>query len=495
MMKKILLILTVLFGLWIPANAAFLTGNVVSEPGEGVTTSYMRTSFSYINIQGLFVMEQYDSGGAVQFVTASDGTVWVNYPISGFPVNNWMVGQMQGDEIIFNLPQAIYVDEGNTFFLAMMQYDNGVYSMTESQTFKLIKDGENWITEETDQEIMLSMVAADGSFAGMGDYDYTYTPFTSEYVEAPQGLETETYSYFSSRGGILLNIGFDGDDVYVQGLLQTDPDSWIKGTRNGDTVKFPSYQYIGIWDFTGFTPHHCYFMAGSKQGDYYVKEDELVFTYNANDKTFTSTGDLVYSFTDNPDNVFYVDVVENPKFTYQDISAVLTPSNPHDITLNNNNVTVIIPQTSTDGLMMDADNLYYRMYVDDELFTFRNDEYIYLDAPAMTELPYTYSEGYDIIVMSEYHDIYIYFTDCDKIGFQSVYFQGNKVNVSDIVYSDGSVVSAATSVCGPEADVNVVATEYFDTTGRLVPSTAKGLLIKRVSKADGTISSEKVIRR
>ncbi len=70
-------------------------------------------------------------------------------------------------------------------------------------------------------------------------------------TEAPEGLETETYSMmgfsYYTFGQVKhdVQVGFDGNDVYVKGLFEQAPDTWVKGVKNGENVTFAQGQYIG----------------------------------------------------------------------------------------------------------------------------------------------------------------------------------------------------------------------------------------------------------
>lgn len=70
-------------------------------------------------------------------------------------------------------------------------------------------------------------------------------------TEAPAGLETETYIYnglsFVDMGSVTYNVqvGFDGNDVYIQGLLRALPQGWIKGVKNGNQMTFAMGQCLG----------------------------------------------------------------------------------------------------------------------------------------------------------------------------------------------------------------------------------------------------------
>ena len=72
-------------------------------------------------------------------------------------------------------------------------------------------------------------------------------------VSPPEGLETTEYpftgrSYYSSAWHDVtstVNVGFDGDDVYIQGLLSLVPNGWVKGKVEDGKLKFANGQYVG----------------------------------------------------------------------------------------------------------------------------------------------------------------------------------------------------------------------------------------------------------
>jgi hypothetical protein len=140
-----------------------------------------------------------------------------------------------------------------------------------------------------------------------GDFKFPAPPLrakeeTTDYPEIvtpPPGLVTEKYLYISFiitsddetgfSGDILrrddheqeLLIGFDGPDIYIQGLSTYFPDAWIKCTLSEDqkSVNIPPSQYLGTRDGEDGTFIDCYFM---------VNYDEThPVNYNKEDGSFT----------------------------------------------------------------------------------------------------------------------------------------------------------------------------------------------------------------
>lgn len=77
-------------------------------------------------------------------------------------------------------------------------------------------------------------------------------------VEAPAGLETETYKCtavsYVDFGNVSydVQVGFDGNDVYVQGLLRSVPEGWVKGVKGNGVVTFAKGQYLGDAEVTDY---------------------------------------------------------------------------------------------------------------------------------------------------------------------------------------------------------------------------------------------------
>jgi len=84
---------------------------------------------------------------------------------------------------------------------------------------------------------------------------------------------------------ISMKVIFDGNDVYIQGFgpFQGVTEAWVKGTREGNKVSFPSGQYLG-YVLMGATPYHMYFNAFGTEGI-----GNIVFTLNEEENVMDNT--------------------------------------------------------------------------------------------------------------------------------------------------------------------------------------------------------------
>ena len=107
-------------------------------------------------------------------------------------------------------------------------------------------------------------------------------------IEAPEGLKTEPY-YFSTQTyngpyyEIVVDVGFDGDDVYIYGMCLDARwgGTWVKGKKNGAIVTFETGQYLG-----SDGDQDCYFFGVSADGEYNI--ENIVMDYDVAKGEFTT---------------------------------------------------------------------------------------------------------------------------------------------------------------------------------------------------------------
>ncbi len=107
-------------------------------------------------------------------------------------------------------------------------------------------------------------------------------------IEAPEGLKTEMY-YFSTQTyngpyyQKVVDVGFDGDDVYIYGMCLDARwgDTWVKGKKNGAIVTFETGQYLG-----SDGDQDCYFFGVNAEGAYNI--EDVVMNYDETKGEFTT---------------------------------------------------------------------------------------------------------------------------------------------------------------------------------------------------------------
>ena len=255
-----------------PATLRRSAADIISEQPEGKLVNYSRSGYAYVSSWfGPYTVEVEGAVGAVVF--GANNKVYFRSIASQAGLDTWIVGTVSGSTITIDLPQTVYDSgEGYCLDVAKMTYEDDWYVRADDQTVTLNYDAVTGrITTpagnlSTGYDIIGLSYDDDLSWAGYGDWGISFEKVTDALVEAPAGLTTESYS-LTAEGytGSLVNVGFDGNDVYVQGIDVNLPDNWVKGTIDGNKVTFKSGQYVGADGVSGF---HQYLMAATAEEKY-----------------------------------------------------------------------------------------------------------------------------------------------------------------------------------------------------------------------------------
>jgi len=200
---------------------------------------------------------------------------------------------------------------------------------------------------------------------------------------------------------------------------------------------FANGQYVGAIYY-----RYNYTQAGTVEYQYsedygrevgFVKDsaEDYVFNYDASARRLTSIGEnSALLFSEGKNSGSYQAVTVNPTIyaqgeitTYEPEAALITGVEDdwdyyEQIGLRFENVLA-----NVDGQLLPEENFGYEIYVDDQLFTFvAGDPYIQL-TENLTEVPYTFSDDYDLMYESgtNYHYVYFYFRTMTKLGVRMVY--------------------------------------------------------------------------
>lgn len=272
-------------------------------------------------------------------------------------------------------------------------------------------------------------------------------------VTPPEGIQTTEYGLKAQSFNygvytpvvIPINVGFQESEVYIQGLCEYLPEAWVKGTRNGNKVTFLAGQYFGS-SSDGYGMDYPLYFGGcdeswlTTEGD--VMMQDVVMDIDAEGNMTTATWILVNSEESkvNP----YVALASNSLVKIIDnIATPATPSVANFLAYTAENgyagVSLQIPVYDVDGNPILASKLSYTIYTDVEkdikpLVIHAEDES--LANPDMTQIPYTYTDHYNI----EYGGYAVYWYSetkaINRIGVQTIYSGGGQQTVSEIGWLD-----------------------------------------------------------
>lgn len=340
-----------------------------------------------------------------------------------FP-DGWIKGAISGSTATFPGGQFVGSDDYGPEYICAS--DDGE-TLTENIVF-------NYKAEEGLLESVTAFILENSVTTEVSVYCYWVQPTFSkkapeapQVVVAPEDLKTDEWAIsavdnFDDPVSGYVNIGFDGNDVYMQGLCTYLPEAWIKGTLEGTTITFAGDQYFGPYD--SYYDHY----------EFFLRSEGVVFNYDAEAGKMTAKGEI-YIYTDNLKGDVYNDPVLTKVF-----DKAATPATPYISQIyeatSGHVVMFTVPTTDVNGEAMASSKLSFQFYKDVETeispVTFDPAEYMKL-SESMTVIPYGYTDEYD------FYPEYIYLNQADyntwnKIGIQSIYTGGGEENRSEIYW-------------------------------------------------------------
>lgn len=309
------------------------------------------------------------------------------------------------------------------------------------------------------------------------------TVTTQAQVTPPQGVEPAMYvfnghdTYVDRDKSFEVQIVMDGDQVYIQGLSEYYTAGWVQGTLADDVLTIPA-AYMGTFNFWG--------------DEYALDFDGATFAYDATANTFSAPDGYTTSVEGE-----VLDEFVNVTLTGA-VAQAATPAQPTITEFTQDNygyyIKMDIPVQDIDGNDLYASLLSYQMYYmkDGQVheYVLTQDNYIFQEVESLTEVPYTYTDSYDVDEGGK--QVYLYGDDIDQwtaFGVKSIYRGGDEVNESPIFW-----YQLVETGCADINAAQVTNTRYVDLQGRSVSGDARGLLIKVERLADGTVRTTKVVR-
>ena len=305
------------------------TGGIVREIEKDYTVAEGENPYE-------IVIEVQD--GSLSIVFAEGNKVYIQRPVSWSYYDGWIEGTLNEDGKTITVPMGQYIAYAKSLEMAVQVgifvYDDNeetyVYDSSIEELTYTINDDGSISQNDTDQSIILGTMNRafgenfqylDFEWLQSGDFGSVYIPIDEQPLTPPQDLETEDYYLTTANNdgmewepyAVTVKVGFDGDDVWLQGISKYLPKAWIHGTRNGSTITFPDGQLLGSYEVL------LYFKAANYNpvnGNTTPKD--LVLTVE--DENTFSTYDYVFISTER-DNLSYVNY-------YQGLTISKLPETP-----------------------------------------------------------------------------------------------------------------------------------------------------------------------
>lgn len=476
--------------------------------GESLECYKLGESFGMNYLFGL--IHASSDGRATNVVRGNDGRIYIERPWSQYTNNTgWLVGDVEGNTVTFKFPQFInqeIVDEyggGQTIYndycLVFEYVENsdgdGWYYPAEQQTFSFRIEGDNLVADNPD-ELLLGM--GDWEEGDEGEYEWTWQGFGDIYgsinkitdtpVVVPGNVEMERWNLIDKYTSQPLTVGFDGDDVYIAGLIADLPDAAIKGTVNNDKIEISSKQYLGVSKESWAT---VYCSGGKVRTETTSEGENMVFDfmpaytldYDAENKVIEGK-DIAMLTGTRPECRLYFDMFRNP-YIAAPLTTPVTSLYPPVIEEfypkedgYDAELFFLVPSVTPDKHVLDTSKLFWNLLINDEVFTFYPDEYTGITGD-MVNVPWDHISNY-ITSMGNEKDLLIFTEGFDSLGIRAVYIDGDNTVESPVAYVSLSGIDAVES---GETDVKKV--EYFNLAGYRVENPSRGIFIRCATLSDG----------
>lgn len=508
-------------------NIASTTGTTTTAPiidaqPEGKLHANLYFSGeSFVDMMGYEAQLPFD-GIWGKIVEAPDNkTIYINNPIGAYYSDAWIKGERTtGDTIEVKLPQQFVHEEYDGMSTDAWLYklvpvkveqDGETYTTfmpdSTSQTVKYVWRNDSIVLVNSTQDSkLLGMCTETGDWYGYGDYIQQYTVFDQQPV-APKDESKATQmsiTYYDSGQmyGRVKKAVREGNDIYIAGLNENIPSGWAKGTISGNKATFSGHQYMGLDTVTAsyafFEPVSHSMVWDSEIGDSIESltlADAITFDYDADKGTLSTDSTFVANQGYKMFNqVFTYDGATIEPWTEKAATPLAVDAStmsymPYSEEYGYGLLAFAPSEFDADGYILDANKLYYSIYLDDDVLTIDPDDYT-LFPYETTEIPFTYSDMLDFVNYAGMWQVYTFVTGIDRIGVQMIYKGGGEVRKSAITYisatdEDPSAVSNVAQT-GKVAGVT-----YTDLSGRRVNRPGKGLFIQTTRLADGTITTSK----
>jgi hypothetical protein len=440
---------------------------------------------------------------------AFDGNaVYFNFPnpITGA---TWMQGTIDGQTAVFAKGQEIGTYMGIKCYY-MGQNTEGLCDIVfnynqENSIFTL---GDLWLVINGS----LTQSYALGYFSSVTVSKKNDKP---DVVTPPEGLRTGEYEFSATNiyqgveGMVMepikynVRMGVSNNVVYIQGLCHSLPDAWVKGSRSVDgsgEFTLASGQYYGELAVSQTFGYEFYFAAASYPTTNPIWLDNTTFSYDQANVRYTAHDLLTLnsSATQLAPYELYAgacltkitDKAANPA---EPSVALYMPYND-DPKAGYGYMYLDIPTLSDTGESILSDKLSYQLYYEKDgeqaPYTFRKDIYKEISED-MSEVPYNYSDGFDIYRGGSRIYFYDDIKDVDKVGVKSIYNGGGERHESAIAWYDvkasAGIKQTVNSLSAP------VSVTYTDLQGRAVGPDFKGLVLKTTRMSDGTVKTVKTL--
>ena len=486
---------------------------VITEQPEGEIVEYFRSGESSYGV--LF----YEQKGKVYVVYGENGKVYLKDPFYGYKFGTWTEGYLSDDGVTITIPMnqcifwdldnenglivknvTLFVDEQGTIYYSINERVTEMTYTIDGNTISMNETYGDMNADWPTQMCGLGLIKNDDLFLFECDWNTVYTKIIPAVPADPSLDETDTgavnawYDHGKDNGFSYLVHYIKLEDVNGN-LIDADKISYSIFTDDDQIFVFTTEEYPQLDEDMTELPYNLNSYTLNPSFTYFYRTNAEGYEPFFNDRI----GIQVYYMVDGVRNASQI-VYCGKEPTYAENG---TPKNPavhewYDFGNESgySKLTYTISKYTTEGKSMDLNRVYYSIFTDDDqLFTFRADQYTHDLDEDMTMIPYNLL-GYD------FHNNYCYFYRTNaagydpffnwRIGIQVHYLcENGELTASDIVYLE--VFEHDTNVNEIAECKTVAGVKYYNMAGQEMRE-ANGICIAVITYTDGTTSAVKLVK-
>ena len=443
--------------------AALSPSDVVTEYPSGAEVATYLVDANSITQWGA---DQVRSAGVnsrlATIARTSDGKIYIDNSLS----NDWtgyVVGTVSGDKVTITLPQTL--SHGSDVKEVSRLLPELAEGSTRVKTY--VRDTENTTITYTitdgklilDADQVFGFTDAEGVWNGYSETEQTFSPFEASLIEVPEGAETFDMALRYQNGGsgigeqysyTLLHAAQKGNDLYIKGFSNKNPDGWTRFAIDGDKATFTGAQYLGM---NGGIEYLCpavdspEFIPGYNVWEHHFTVTEsITFAYDAEKRTLTARDENdVLIVNPSPDVYIFGTTYINPMFAAQPVDVSPYPQapvfDPKYCKWENGEQPMLnfeLTPLNVDGQLLNTEFLGFQIYVNDKLYTFDANEY-WLD-DNMTTIPWNFQSMNIYMLENGYWVVFFEGESRMKnVSIKAVYTIDGKEYLSAPTYPDGKI--------------------------------------------------------
>ncbi|MCM1225566.1 MAG: hypothetical protein NC548_65095, partial [Lachnospiraceae bacterium] len=388
--------------------------------------------------------------------------------------------------------------------------DRIVYTVKEDGS--VVMEEADYFSEEIElPKFILGLADINGNWVGYGDCNQNYVPFPDKVTYMPEGIQPEKMLMIHDEfAALVVDMATVDKKVYVTGMNEYNPAACIVGEKEGNTVVFPTGQYIGIDEYWR---SFDYFLAAQYEMGYdqyagdmrpmLAAKESLQFICDPESKTMTTDGTAVVNLGN--EDLSYVNLFKEVRFKPYNIEAepaapmkpvfdIVDEYNPEEY-YGYGKVRFLLPMLDINGNLLDTDRLYYNFLIDGKPYEFKAAMYEELDKN-ITDIPWGFCDtdsygGYDFKASTITNIVYFYEPELmfdGHLGLQLFY----KKNDGAVLASE-PVLYSTTGVEEIACESKIVSVEYYNLQGIKFVEPQPGMCMKVTRYANGAKTCEKVI--